>query len=154
LCFPERPSFASGLSPHRSQGGIIGDRDRAEHQRLIFSSQRARDESNALIASAREALARAAVLIQLHHTQGATEPAADLVVDGIPNYTCVVPSERDNDAERFARIEALMEEYRVKHEDLEAYVESARGRAKNARDAARELADTARVNRTTRTRHH
>jgi hypothetical protein len=71
----------------------------------------------------------------------------------MPIYTRGVPSERDNDAERFARIEALMEEYRVKHEDLEAYVESVRGRAKQARDGAREVVITARVNHTTRIRH-
>jgi hypothetical protein len=62
-----------------------------------------------------------------------------------------VPSERDNDVERFARIEALMEEYRVKHEDLEAYVASVRDRASRALDAAEQRTDTARVHHTTRT---
>jgi hypothetical protein len=56
-----------------------------------------------------------------------------------------VPSDRDNDAERFARIDALMEEYRVKHEDLEAYVKSVRDRASRTRDMAQELVDTART---------
>ena len=33
-----------------------------------------------------------------------------------------MPTRGDNDDERFARIEALMEEYRINHEELEAYV--------------------------------
>jgi hypothetical protein len=37
----------------------------------------------------------------------------------------------DNDEERFARIEALMEEYRTKHEDLQRYVEEACVRAQD-----------------------
>ena len=35
-----------------------------------------------------------------------------------------MPVSKDNDEERFARIEALCEEYRIKHEDLAAYVAS------------------------------
>ena len=80
-------------------------------------------------------------------------PPADLEIDGIPIYTRGVPSERDNDAERFARIEALMEEYRVKHEDLEAYVESVRDRARQASDAAQVRTDAARMHHTTRSGH-
>lgn len=33
-----------------------------------------------------------------------------------------MPLSKDNQAERLARIDALMEEYRLKHEDLEAYL--------------------------------
>ena len=83
-----------------------------------------------------------------------TALTADLEIDGIPIYTRDVPSERDNDAERFARIEALMEAYRVNHEDLEGYLESVCGRAKQARDAAKERADAARGNRTTTPTRH
>jgi hypothetical protein len=43
-----------------------------------------------------------------------------------------MPDARDNDEERFARIERLCEEYRVNHEDLEAYVASIRRRARQA----------------------
>ena len=39
-------------------------------------------------------------------------------------------SPKDNNDERFARIEALMEEYRVTHEDLVAYVTSVEGKAR------------------------
>ena len=37
-----------------------------------------------------------------------------------------MPVSKDNDEERFARIEALCEEYRIKHEDLAAYVAAVR----------------------------
>jgi hypothetical protein len=37
-------------------------------------------------------------------------------------YNPIVPLHSDNDEERFVRIQQLMEEYRVKHEDLVAYV--------------------------------
>jgi DNA repair ATPase RecN len=39
-----------------------------------------------------------------------------------------VPLQRDDDEERIARIDAMCEEYRVKHEDLIAHVESVRAR--------------------------
>ena len=41
-----------------------------------------------------------------------------------------MPLRRDNQDERLARIEALMEEYRVNHEDLEAYVQKVRTETK------------------------
>ena len=41
-----------------------------------------------------------------------------------------MPKRRDNDAERFARIEQLMEEYGIRHEDLKAYLASAKGQAR------------------------
>jgi hypothetical protein len=40
-----------------------------------------------------------------------------------------MPSKRDNDEERFNRIAALMEEYRVNHEDLVSYVKLVRDRS-------------------------
>ncbi len=43
-----------------------------------------------------------------------------------------------DDAERFARIDALMEEYRLNHEDLEAYVRMVRERAAAGQTVARE----------------
>jgi hypothetical protein len=55
-----------------------------------------------------------------------------------------MPSRRDNDVERLARIDALMEEYRIKHEDLEAYVDSVRRRAKEGRMESREGVSRAR----------
>ena len=47
-------------------------------------------------------------------------------------------SRRDNEAERFARIDALMEEYRIKHEDLEAYIHSVRQSSNDSRRESRE----------------
>jgi hypothetical protein len=62
-----------------------------------------------------------------------------------------VPTRRaDNDAERFARIEALMEEYRVKHEDLEAFLRATRTAARQNRTMARQNIETARALRANR----
>jgi hypothetical protein len=65
-----------------------------------------------------------------------------------------MPSKRDNDEERFNRIAALMEEYRVNHEDLVSYVKLVRGRTADGRTrasghlkAARDSADRSRRNR-------
>ena len=65
-----------------------------------------------------------------------------------------MPSKRDNDEERFNRINSLTEEYRVNHEDLVSYVTLVRGRstAGNTRatgnlKAAREGFQRARRNR-------
>jgi hypothetical protein len=49
-----------------------------------------------------------------------------------------VPKSEDNQEERLARIEALMEEYRLKHEDLEAYL-------RNYREESREYLANAKV---------
>ncbi len=46
---------------------------------------------------------------------------------------------QENDEERFARIDALMEEYRVNHDDLEAYVQAMRDRTERQGAHAREL---------------
>ncbi len=51
----------------------------------------------------------------------------------------------DNDNERFARIEALMEEYRIKHEDLEAYVQATRDRMIADRNRSRQQIRTLRA---------
>jgi hypothetical protein len=62
-----------------------------------------------------------------------------------------VPTRRaDNDDERFARIEALMEEYRVKHEDLEAFLRAARTAARQSGTMARQNLETARARRANR----
>jgi hypothetical protein len=65
-----------------------------------------------------------------------------------------MPSERDNDEERFNRIAALMEEYRVNHEDLISYIKLVQDRSANGRTrasgrlkAAREGAERSRRNR-------
>ncbi len=61
------------------------------------------------------------------------------------SYTRLVPARADdNDAERFARIEALLEEYRVKHEDLEAYLRWIRGEAERSRTQSRQALAKAR----------
>ena len=64
-----------------------------------------------------------------------------------------MPSKRDNDEERFNRIVALMEEYRVNHEDLVSYVKLVRNRTSEGRvrangqlKAARESAERSRRN--------
>jgi DNA repair ATPase RecN len=44
-----------------------------------------------------------------------------------------MPSRRDNAEERLNRIAALMEEYRVNHEDLVEYVKAVQNRALNAK---------------------
>jgi hypothetical protein len=153
----------------------MDDRNRAEHQRLISIADQARKEAAALVVSSGEAIARANGLIQRHRpprsgaaggvagddphgwyrprAQLVTALTADLEIGSIAIYTRGMPSEPDNEAERFARIEALMEEYRVKHEDLEAYVQSLRDRAGKAQATAREVVDTARAFQTTRTGH-
>jgi len=51
-----------------------------------------------------------------------------------------VPTKKDNADERFARIDALMEEYRVNHEDLEHYIRNVAG-MREGRDRARQSAD-------------
>ena len=51
---------------------------------------------------------------------------------------------RDNDEERFARIDALMEEYRVNHEDLQAYVRQVQAAAAERRRESQEILDEAR----------
>ena len=52
-----------------------------------------------------------------------------------------MPTRLDNDDERFARIEALMEEYRINHEELEAYVrattETVQRRHRESQDSIR-----------------
>jgi len=48
-----------------------------------------------------------------------------------------VPTKADN-AERFARIQSLMEEYRINHEDLDASVKAARPHAESGRERARQ----------------
>jgi hypothetical protein len=45
-----------------------------------------------------------------------------------------VPTKRDNEEERFARIDVLMEEYRVNHEDLELYIKTVRTETCESRD--------------------
>ena len=50
-----------------------------------------------------------------------------------------VPTKKDNEDERFARIDALMEEYRVNHEDFAHYL-------KVVRTDAREISVRARQN--------
>jgi hypothetical protein len=49
-----------------------------------------------------------------------------------------VPTQADNDAERFERIEALIEEYRRKHEDLQHFVATIREQARALNTIARE----------------
>ena len=49
----------------------------------------------------------------------------------------MAPLKTDNRDERLARIEALMEEYRIKHEDLEAYVRDFEQRSRRARQKVR-----------------
>ena len=55
-----------------------------------------------------------------------------------------MPSQRDNDEERLNRIAALMEEYRINHEDLVLYVKSVRSRIAAARTGATRHVRTAR----------
>ena len=62
-----------------------------------------------------------------------------------------MPSQRDNDEERFERIAALMEEYRVNHEDLVEYMKTVRSRTHEAREATRKAVTAAR-DKTPRTR--
>jgi hypothetical protein len=49
----------------------------------------------------------------------------------------MAPSKRDNDEERLTRIDALIEEYRRKHEDLLTYIEQATEKARAMREHAR-----------------
>jgi hypothetical protein len=49
-----------------------------------------------------------------------------------------VPTKKDNDDERFARIDALMEEYRVSHEDFEHYLKAVQTDVRAGRDRARQ----------------
>jgi hypothetical protein len=62
-----------------------------------------------------------------------------------------MPSKRDNDEERLSRIAALMEEYRVNHEDLVEYINTIRSRAREAREVSRKTV-TASQDRSKRTR--
>ena len=55
-----------------------------------------------------------------------------------------MPTKKDNEDERFARIEALMEEYRVNHEDLEHYIRVVRSDAAERRNRARQNVDGSR----------
>jgi hypothetical protein len=68
------------------------------------------------------------------------------------SYNFLVPNDVDNQSERFARITALMEEYRIKHEDLEAYVTAVRDRARLEREKVRAFTDAVRAQRAKRTR--
>jgi hypothetical protein len=52
-----------------------------------------------------------------------------------------VPTKRDNEVERLARIDALMEEYRVNHEDLEHYIERLHLDVREGRDRACDRVD-------------
>ena len=56
-----------------------------------------------------------------------------------------MPTRRDADDERFARIEALMEEYRINHEELEAYVRATTETIQRRHRASREGIRTARA---------
>jgi hypothetical protein len=57
----------------------------------------------------------------------------------------VMPTKGDNDEERFNRIAALMEEYRVKHEDLVAYIDAVRDRMRADGQRVRSRASAARA---------
>ena len=56
-----------------------------------------------------------------------------------------VPTKRDNDEERFARIDVLMEEYRVNHEDLELYIKTVRTETCESRDRTGQVIDGSRA---------
>jgi len=51
----------------------------------------------------------------------------------------------DDERERFARIEQILEEYRLNHEDFEAYVEMVRARARDVRRRTRQYLDDAKT---------
>ena len=63
---------------------------------------------------------------------------------------------RDNDEERLARLEALMEEYRINHGDLELHVQKlrveAREQRQQLRDAIHEARERFRATNRTKTR--
>jgi hypothetical protein len=62
----------------------------------------------------------------------------------------VATKQSDNEEERIARIDALIEEYRLKHEDLQAYIEQARELARLSRERTRQSLTTARRYRSKR----
>ena len=51
----------------------------------------------------------------------------------------------DDDEERFARIEASMEEYRVKHQDLIDYIADAQKRSESVREQSTDRSVNART---------
>ena len=53
-------------------------------------------------------------------------------------------TKKDNEDERFARIDALMEDYRVNHGDLEHYIRKAHTGMREGRDGARQNIDGSR----------
>jgi hypothetical protein len=65
-------------------------------------------------------------------------------------YTFTVPTKKDNENERFARINALMEEYRVNHENLEHYIRNIHPGMNEVRDRARDDADGSKKRMNTR----
>ena len=52
-----------------------------------------------------------------------------------------MPTKKDNEDERFVRINALMEEYRVNHENLEHYIRNIHPGMREGLDRARQGAD-------------
>ena len=55
-----------------------------------------------------------------------------------------MPTKKDKEEERFARIDALMEEYRVNHEDLEHYIRKVHAGTREGRGRARWSTDGSR----------
>ena len=55
-----------------------------------------------------------------------------------------MPRRKDNQDERLARIDALMEEYRLKHEDLETYLRTLRDQSREFTDRAKAQLDVVR----------
>ncbi|HEY7293312.1 MAG TPA: hypothetical protein VH583_25980 [Vicinamibacterales bacterium] len=58
-----------------------------------------------------------------------------------------MPERKDNEEEQIARIAALVEEYRVKHEDLESYIRATRKRAEQSNRQAKSRLERARRRR-------